>query len=219
MIDRISALGLTPGGALGGPTPAATDDGLLDLVQRSFRLALLEALEKMPASAKPALTSQAPALKAPSAPAVSMAVPTTSPAPPPLPPIAEAFRAAAPRVDESRVIKSTADRAGVDPAFLQALRRAENGGPGREFGVLSVPAPTYDDQARVAAETIRRNVERFEQKGGPAIDPASGRYTKDFVEFFSSRYAPVGAANDPTGLNRHHARNLMRLYAQAAPRE
>jgi hypothetical protein len=29
----------------------------------------------------------------------------------------------------------------------------------------------------------------------------------------------VGAANDPTRLNRHHAGNLVRLYAQAAPKE
>ena len=32
----------------------------------------------------------------------------------------------------------------------------------------------------------------------------------------SNRYAPVGAANDPNGLSQHHARNLIRLYAQAA---
>lgn len=221
MIDRIgvlkSALGVTPGGALAGPKPGATEDeALFDLAQRSFRLALLEALEKMPAAAAAPATGQAPSLRAPAAPAPPRAVPV---APPPLPPIGDAFRAAAPSVDEGRVIRSTAERAGVDPAFLKALRRAENGGPGREFGVLSVPAPTYDDQARVAAESIRKNVERFERKGGQAIDPVTGRYTNEFIEFFSSRYAPVGAANDPTGLNRHHARNLMRLYAQAAPKE
>jgi hypothetical protein len=101
--------------------------------------------------------------------------------------------------------------------LLRALRRAENGGPGREFGVLSVPAPTYGAQARVAAESIRRSAERFERTGRSAVDPTTGRYTTGFIEFFSRRYAPVGAANDPTGLNRYHARNLIRLYAQNAP--
>jgi hypothetical protein len=85
--------------------------------------------------------------------------------------------------------------------------------------VLSVPAPTYEDQARVAAESVRRSVERFERTGRAAIDPGTGLYTDEFISFFSSRWAPVGVANDPTGLNRHHARNLMRLYARVAPKQ
>jgi hypothetical protein len=117
--------------------------------------------------------------------------------------------------DENAVIRKTAERAGIDARFLQALRRTENGGPGREFGVLSVPAPTYEDQARVAANTVRRNIERFEKQTGlPAVDAATNGYTEDFIRFFSNRYAPIGAANDPTGLNRHHTRNLVRFYAQ-----
>jgi hypothetical protein len=32
----------------------------------------------------------------------------------------------------------------------------------------------------------------------------------------ASRVPSVGAANDPNGLSQHHARNLIRLYAQAA---
>ena len=208
MIDRISLLQ----SVLGPPKPAplaapAKDEPLLDIAQRSFRLALLQALDRMPPASSPPMPSGC----APS-PGPSPALP-----PAPLPDIVTEFRAARP-VDEIEVIKQTADRAGIDAAFLRALRRVENGGPGREFGVLSVSAPTYEDQARVAAETIRRNVERFEQSGRSAID-AAGRYTKEFIEFFSSRYAPLAAANDPARLNRHHAGNLIRLYAQAAPRE
>jgi hypothetical protein len=89
------------------------------------------------------------------------------------------------------LVRNAASRAAVDPRFLGALRRAENGGPGREFGVLSVSAPTYEDQVRLAAASIRRNVERFE--------------AEEFIRFFSNRYAPVGTANDPNGLNQHHA--------------
>jgi hypothetical protein len=79
-----------------------------------------------------------------------------------------------------------------------------------------VPAPTFDDQARIAAESVRRNIERFEKTGGRAIDPTSGRYTDEFIRFFSARWAPVGATNDPTGLNRNHVGNLTRLYAKAS---
>jgi hypothetical protein len=120
---------------------------------------------------------------------------------------------------EEELIRAAALRAAIDPRFLHALRRAENAGPGREFGVLSVPAPTYTDQARLAAESVRRNVERLDAKGRSAIDPATGRYTEEFIRFFSSRYAPIGAGNDPAGLNRSHARNLIRLYAQLSPKD
>lgn len=51
---------------------------------------------------------------------------------------------------EQEAIIRIARQAGVDPRLLAAVRLTENGGPGREFGVLSVPAPTYDDQERVA---------------------------------------------------------------------
>ncbi len=117
---------------------------------------------------------------------------------------------------ELEVIGREARRAEIDPTLLVALRRVENGGVGREFGVLSVPAPTLDDQARVAANTIRNTMARFEREGGRAADPLTGRYTQDFVRFFSARYAPLGADNDPAGLNRHHAENLLALYRKAS---
>ena len=44
----------------------------------------------------------------------------------------------------------------------------------------------------------------------------SGRYTEDFLRFLSSRYAPVGAQNDPNGLNRFHAANLIAHYRKAS---
>jgi hypothetical protein len=118
--------------------------------------------------------------------------------------------------DEALVIAREADRTGVDPSLLTALRRTENGGPGKEFGVLSVPAPDVGGQARIAANTVRNNVVRFERRGGIAVDPSSGRYTEDFLRFLSSRYAPVGAQNDPNGLNRFHAANLIAHYRKAS---
>ena len=149
--------------------------------------------------------------------------PELPPGLPPLPPIFDAPPPDSPQQealpqDEAQIIQGAAETAGVDPDFLKALRRVENGSPGREFGVLSVPAPTYHDQARVAAETIQRNLERFRKQGGQPIDPVTGRYTEEFVRFFSSRYAPLGASNDPRGLNRFHAGNLIRLYLKPSDR-
>lgn len=212
--------GISPFTALTTPdTSRVENDGIAELAQRSFRLTLLAALRRAP---QPTTTAAANA-------GDGTAAPDASQAPAPLPPIADDFAPRRPArsggpaadrpIDDERVqIRSAAARAAVDPRFLEALRRAENGGPGREFGVLSVPAPTYEDQARVAAETIRKNAERFERAGGTAID-AAGRYTEEFIRFFSSRYAPIGAANDPTRLNRHHAQHLIRLYERLAPRQ
>jgi len=99
---------------------------------------------------------------------------------------------------------------------LVALRKTENGGPGREYGVLSLPAPTYEKQLEIAGNSLR-NSEMRARKAGLRTRDALGFYTEDFLLFFSARWAPVnGATNDPHGLNRHHAANLAlhaRLYA------
>jgi hypothetical protein len=120
---------------------------------------------------------------------------------------------------ETALIAREAARTGVDPALLAAIWRAENGGPGREFGVLSVPAPTLEAQARVAANTVRNTLVRYAQHGGQALDPLTGRYTEGFLRFLSARYAPLGVANDPLGLNRNHAANLIALYRRASGEE
>ena len=115
-----------------------------------------------------------------------------------------------------------ADRHGIDWRLLKALRETENGGPGREFGVLTVPAPTWHDQADVAARTIRHTLGRYWQH--IKMDPWSERldaYSPDFLRYFSAGgpgwtgYCPVHAENDPTGLNVHHVGNLTRFYEAA----
>ena len=165
-------------------------DGLGALFGGTLRLSLLEALARR--------SIEAEATQPPS-PALLISPPLAPGSPEPAPPTQ----------GEEAIIQETSAQAGIDPDFLAALRRVENGGPGREFGVLSVPAPTYSDQARIAAESVRKNLERFK---GEAVDSVTGRYTESFIRFFSRRYAPEGAANDPMGLNRFHAKNLIAVY-------
>lgn len=108
--------------------------------------------------------------------------------------------------DELPVITKAAIRNGVEPgtedfAILLAIRKAENGKPGREFGVLHPRAvdTDLDTQAGWCAATIMRNRERWEEAGKP----------EDFITFLGRRYCPVGAENDPQGLNRHWIKNVM----------
>lgn len=99
---------------------------------------------------------------------------------------------------------------------LVALRKCEAGRAGREFGVLSVPAPTFAEQLAVAARSIRNHAERARVRGVRVLAP-TGLYAEDFLRDFSARWAPTrGATNDPTGLNAHHADNLVKLTADVA---
>ena len=83
---------------------------------------------------------------------------------------------------------------------LLAIRKAENGRPGREFGVLHPRAidRSLRVQAGWCAATIRKTYDRW-------IKADDGR---DFIEFLGDRYCPVGAANDPAGVNRHWKGNV-----------
>lgn len=123
--------------------------------------------------------------------------------------------------DEMALIKIAAKQFGVDPYFIAAIRKCENGGPGREFGVLSVPAPTYAEQLDVCCRSVRHRLNEYTadvQAAAVAVlheTPGGANvlvYSHDFIEWFSRIWAPQGAANDPTGLNANWARNVWYQY-------
>jgi hypothetical protein len=130
--------------------------------------------------------------------------------------------------DEQPIIVQVAQDAGIDPALLAALRVAENGGPqsvnpnypksgnpyrGGEFGIQTLRAPSFTEQAQIAATTIVKTIGRYQSNTGRSAS-ANGRYTADFLRYFSQGgpgyggYAPTGA--DP--LNAHHYLNLLTAY-------
>lgn len=83
--------------------------------------------------------------------------------------------------------------------IVAAIRYAENGRAGREYGILHPRVkPTYRSQAGWCAATVQKNYDRWNKVG-------------DFIEFLGARYCPVGADNDPTGLNRHWVGNVTKL--------
>jgi hypothetical protein len=108
--------------------------------------------------------------------------------------------------EESLVLSDVADEYGLTPeqrALLYAIRRQENGGPGREMGVLAPEAQRFrgdfprslKTQAQWAAGTIKK------------------RYTGDLVGF-GNRWAPRNATNDPRGLNKNWIPGVQKFMKQ-----
>lgn len=106
----------------------------------------------------------------------------------------------------------------IDLRLLEAIKAAEGGRRGREYGVLRVPAPTYADQKEAAAQTVLNTMGRYKQYAQHPNPQLGGVYSPEFLQYLSQGgpgypgYAPVGAKNDPTGLNRYHAHNLAKPY-------
>lgn len=106
---------------------------------------------------------------------------------------------------EQTVIARIAKNVGIDVNFLAAVRIAENGGPGREFGVLSEKATTYEEQCQITAISIRNNLIRFMNQTP---------YSLEFIQFMQERWAPKLVANDPNNLNKNWINNVSKAYTK-----
>lgn len=114
-------------------------------------------------------------------------------------------------IDEVRFILDASVVYGVDPYFIAAIRRAENGGPGREYGVISVAAPSYEEQLDVCCKSVRNKLIKY--TGNPlTLYKTRAGYGADFIGFFQSTWAPIGAENDPNGLNKNWVGNVTKIY-------
>ena len=81
--------------------------------------------------------------------------------------------------------------------LADAIYKAEGGGSiSHPYGILSHYQHTTPRQA--CLNTIAHAEKRWERAGRPS----------DFVEFLAATYCPVGAANDPSGLNRNWVKNV-----------
>jgi len=93
---------------------------------------------------------------------------------------------------------------GDDFIILLAIRRAENGRAGRQFGVMHPAAldTDLDTQAGWAAATIVSNRKRWVEEQGVFTGKAGGQRRAgasgpDFIDFLADKYCP--AEIDPTG--------------------
>lgn len=119
---------------------------------------------------------------------------------------------------------------GVDPLFIAAIRRHENGPsaaerkpdgtpahPFGEFGCPTAGAPDYMSQLSMCVKTVRNRLIEHEFPFWPIIVQAQVpyrrlAYTKLFVEQLAKSYCPVGARNDPTGLNQNWPASVYGIY-------
>lgn len=87
--------------------------------------------------------------------------------------------------------------------IVAAIRYAENGRMGREYGVLHPRAlnKSYRTQAGWCAATVQKNYDRWVAAGSKG----------DYIAFLGARYCPVGADNDPKGLNKHWIGNVTKF--------
>jgi hypothetical protein len=110
-------------------------------------------------------------------------------------------------------------------AIIAAIRYAENGRAGREYGALSAYAKdtTYRKQAGECATSVQANWDRY-IKGGPCLNqinggncsiehqPQDSRDIYSFIGYQGHVYCPIGADNDPDGLNSHWVKNVTNHY-------
>lgn len=108
---------------------------------------------------------------------------------------------------EIPIIKKAAERNGIqyqsnDWYLLLAIRMAENGRPGQEFGIMNKKAYNLDLQAAWCACTIRNQHKRSGIK----------EVNEKYLLSLANRYCPVGAENDPQGLNKNWIKNVTYHY-------
>jgi len=83
--------------------------------------------------------------------------------------------------------------------IVAAIRYAENGGRGREYGILHPRVkPTYRSQAGWCAATVQKNYDRWKKAGSKG----------EFIAYLGAKYCPVDDPRDKEGLNRHWVRNV-----------
>ena len=117
---------------------------------------------------------------------------------------------------EDPLITRAAEYYGVDPLFMIAIRQHENGESGREFGVLSIPAPRYIDQLTTCCASVRNHLTLYVGAVHRNVTrPGASRrlaYAREFIAHFGYKWCPVGADNDPKHLNENWIPRVTDFY-------
>lgn len=88
-------------------------------------------------------------------------------------------------------------------ALANSIYKAEGGIRAKKpYGILSVKCEGEKACRKVCINTIKNNIKRWERSGKK----------EPYFSFLARRYAPIGVANDPSGLNKNWLRNVSRFY-------
>jgi hypothetical protein len=98
------------------------------------------------------------------------------------------------------ILTGLCDKWGMDPALILAMVDAEGG---REAFIravqCSVPVTNYAQAIEVACRSATHRMWEYLRANNP----------QGFVEYFGSKWAPRGVANDPHDLNQFWAKNVL----------
>jgi len=89
--------------------------------------------------------------------------------------------------------------------LVEAIGKAENSVK-YPYGIKSIN--THGDKAyarKICMNTVKNNWKRYISQDNTPTD-------SEYMVFLANRFCPVGAPDDPTGLNRNWLRNVTRLY-------
>lgn len=121
-------------------------------------------------------------------------------------------------VTETPIIKAQALKHNLDWAYIAAIRTAENGRAGIDFGVLDGNALTYAEQLEECCTTVAHRLETYPANPLVRVYGANGfsriTYSPSFIRYFASIWAPLDADNDPTGLNSNWFTDAITAYHQ-----
>lgn len=98
-------------------------------------------------------------------------------------------------------VAKTAKSFGIDPRLIQAVVNAE----GDIVKAVRCSIPSVASRQQAIEITCRSAVHAMS-------DFIKARAASDFVDWWARRWAPQGAANDPTGLNANWPKNVKALW-------
>ena len=121
--------------------------------------------------------------------------------------LAKDGKACAAQFDDAIVVNIRPELRSKLAPIVAAIRYAENGRRGREYGILHKRCPnTYRAQAGWCAATVQKNYDRWVKAGSKG----------EFITYLGGIYCPIGVKNDPTGLNKHWIKNVNKFNKRFA---
>ncbi len=89
----------------------------------------------------------------------------------------------------------------TDEQIVNAIYKAEGGSHAQyPYGIRSITCSTKDECRRVCLTTVRHNHQRYAK--------ANKLKYPTYLTFLQSRYCPIGAGNDSSGVNKNWLKNV-----------